>query len=520
MTIRATILAVTALACFWAHAAKAQISVPGATCYATEIVNNPNCAVKTNETGFVGIFRAAPFGQFNDAAAFSIGSNQTNALAQVNGFTTIPQLGNVNNGSWSTLTLYVANTARPILATASAANYSATQLLPVTNLSANVVAQLQKELATCTSTVPICSVISTNHSPPYMGAITAVAADGSSLTVSGWFQSGNNSTGQIPSNGVDAYIDPDSHSYTANFTSNLRYDSFSNFTTGLEIDVLNSKATYIGNGNVGNSLGLTTNCHGPYVCSQAYIALGAAGSPFYQGYLSQGNTYGFSSQGDSTAGYQILHSTTDPFFGYVTYQSTGYPYSFYPGGAPGLANIAVTMTAGSASISTTSLFTAGQKIFFSSTVGTAGGQVVVGTTYYVLADGLTSSTFEVSATSGGTAIIFNENGNSTSTSTGTGIPSWLVDNFGAMTIGNTNTYEGITISGTQGSSIPTIAVQGPNSSALRLLPKSTRGIILGNTQITPDNNATCTVNEFVEDGNYIYVCTATNTYKRAALSAY
>jgi hypothetical protein len=40
------------------------------------------------------------------------------------------------------------------------------------------------------------------------------------------------------------------------------------------------------------------------------------------------------------------------------------------------------------------------------------------------------------------------------------------------------------------------------------------------SQTTKANNATGTVGQICWDANYIYVCTATNTWKRAALTSY
>jgi hypothetical protein len=37
---------------------------------------------------------------------------------------------------------------------------------------------------------------------------------------------------------------------------------------------------------------------------------------------------------------------------------------------------------------------------------------------------------------------------------------------------------------------------------------------------TPANNAVGTPGQIVVDGDYIYICTATNTWKRAALTVY
>jgi len=58
-------------------------------------------------------------------------------------------------------------------------------------------------------------------------------------------------------------------------------------------------------------------------------------------------------------------------------------------------------------------FCVGSTLTFGTTVGTAGGQIVAGTTYFIVA--ISGLNMQVSATSGGTAITFNANGTSTAT---------------------------------------------------------------------------------------------------------
>jgi len=79
-------------------------------------------------------------------------------------------------------------------------------------------------------------------------------------------------------------------------------------------------------------------------------------------------------------------------------------------GAPSVA----TFTSGSASISATNTFSAGEQIQFLTTGGLPTG-FSTGTTYYVLSTGLSTSAFEVSATSGGTAITAGSAGSGTQT---------------------------------------------------------------------------------------------------------
>ncbi len=74
------------------------------------------------------------------------------------------------------------------------------------------------------------------------------------------------------------------------------------------------------------------------------------------------------------------------------------------------APIATTITNTSASIAATNTFAANDRVSFSATTGTSGGQVVAGTIYYVSATGLSGSAFQVSTTVGGAVITFNASG--------------------------------------------------------------------------------------------------------------
>lgn len=75
---------------------------------------------------------------------------------------------------------------------------------------------------------------------------------------------------------------------------------------------------------------------------------------------------------------------------------------------------ASTITSSSASITGSNyLFTALQPVTFSVTVGTGANGIVAGTTYFISATGLSSTTFQVSATSGGASITFNASGSPT-----------------------------------------------------------------------------------------------------------
>jgi hypothetical protein len=97
------------------------------------------------------------------------------------------------------------------------------------------------------------------------------------------------------------------------------------------------------------------------------------------------------------------------------------------GGSPelnGTANVTVTFTNTSAVIAGTNSYTAGQVVEFNTT-GTLPTNFATNTPYYVISTGLSSSQFEVSATSGGSAISAGSAGSGTQTS----LLSAVVDGF-------------------------------------------------------------------------------------------
>lgn len=94
------------------------------------------------------------------------------------------------------------------------------------------------------------------------------------------------------------------------------------------------------------------------------------------------------------------------------------------------APAAATMTSGSAVISLTNLngaFAQYQTVTFSATVGSGAGGVIAGTYYYIVAANATS--IQVSATSGGAAIIFSAPGSATATNASDQFLNYWIDDF-------------------------------------------------------------------------------------------
>ena len=175
------------------------------------------------------------YGSFWTGAVGSFMANNAAAKPQVSGFAT-PSAVATYSGRDS-VALYASNQDRPPLITiTSGVSYDTTHLNLATYLTAMQIASIR-----------IGAFIETNDSPKFTGTITAVAVDGSSITVSGWFQIGNTAAGQIPT-GSTAYIDVMTSPFAANFVV-LYTGAYTNGVgaCGLEIDSLQHANFTLGN---------------------------------------------------------------------------------------------------------------------------------------------------------------------------------------------------------------------------------------------------------------------------------
>jgi hypothetical protein len=372
--------------------------------------------LKMQLTGPAGISNASPFGTFNTSTALSVTMNYgtKGSLAQSNGYKFPYQLSFGTERDQVALELF--NQAPPLLATLTGTTYTATSVTPATPLSGSVVTAIQQSLTECAyqsavfASVPanVCMIIDT--AAGLSGSISAVAADGSSITVTGWYAQGNTAPGQVPANGDVAYVNPVNHSWVVDGLQYLNANSYAKWSIFMEADLYNQQGTYA-SGSIMN--GVSMNCDGTYDCGYAFQALGphnwgfystqtighpfahcittsncdfsvgsngtvivgsdsvgnglnmqavASGSPVIiqahgidaninlrlvpkgtgtvrfdsgiqnngtglnQAYTSSANVNGFTSTNDSGNGFQVLHNTTDPAWGFISYQRSGHPF--------------------------------------------------------------------------------------------------------------------------------------------------------------------------------------------------
>jgi hypothetical protein len=180
------------------------------------------------------------YGTYSKAAASAIIADCSSCLVQVNGFTSPSQVATYT--SRDSVASYISNQDRAPLITLTSPTYDTTHVYPASALSPSQVASIR-----------IGAFIETNASPKYTGIITAVAANGTSITVSGWFQSGNTASGQTPT-GSTAYVDVMTDVFAANFDATYT----GAYAQGLGVhtveDDMNQNTTFT-QGNVFTTLG-------------------------------------------------------------------------------------------------------------------------------------------------------------------------------------------------------------------------------------------------------------------------
>jgi hypothetical protein len=262
-----------------------------------------------------------PFGTLNECTALS---TQMWPPDVATGRPTMPGVlgiwnayGVANYSSRDMCTFYAgAHSGAPTTITVANATYTATTMVPTTPLTAAQVSFIQQAIAINNQRAPMIPagydnvgmLIDTQHTPnKYTGNITAVAPDGSSVTVQGWFAMGNTAAGQVPPNGVGAYINPCTKMWNMNGIMYLAAGTMCQQMTFLEIDAYNDQAAFAG--GIIPTIGISANAHGN-TGGYAFIGNGQ----WSTGFLAQGNTYaGFLIHPITSAAGQ-----TDMNFGFVS----------------------------------------------------------------------------------------------------------------------------------------------------------------------------------------------------------
>lgn len=193
--------------------------------------------------------------------------------AFINGFANPFQLADVLDRD--SCTLVVSNRNPAPYATITTANYTSTTIVPAVALTSDEVKLLKVGMT-----------IDTLHATKYSGFVTSWANNGSSITVSGWFQQGNQSAGQVPPNGFGALV----QNFTKVFSQNnlVWLDRGVNKATrcaGFELDLHNNRSSPgatdpSGNTNTDYLWAFDAAATGQYQSTVAYLARG----PFQQAF--------------------------------------------------------------------------------------------------------------------------------------------------------------------------------------------------------------------------------------------
>jgi hypothetical protein len=249
----------------------------------------PNRVVRGGGTR---VGRQRHYGCFDTATSMSITANyDPNEPPGV--------LGIASNSAISTYAsrdsvgLYVANTMPTAAFSLVASNYTATTV-------------------TCPTAVDpfrmrVGMIVDTAHSPKWSGFVTGWASDGSSITVSAWYQFGG--TAGTPANGVNATVGPITKIWAHNAGVTLGAGVVGDAAAGFEMDVYNNRAD--SNAYAASATGQTwafdAYALGTYKCSAAYVARGN----WRTGYVSQSAlavATGFLVNGTETTGFAYQSS--------------------------------------------------------------------------------------------------------------------------------------------------------------------------------------------------------------------
>ncbi len=281
-----------------------------------------------------GTLNTVPSGTYRAATSASAVANSTVLKPQVNGFTAPNQLyvfGDVGN-----VALYTENSGNivddnhPNPTVSSWTSTTANLSTPLTSTQiANINAMIAQNNVYGNPVGPMA-----RSSDGLLGNITAVSAN--TVTVGNWMAQGNAASGQVPV-GTTLQLNPQIHIWAQNSVVRLPANTIANTATAYEADFLNQKGP---SGGTANIVGMSMNCHDTgftYGCQTGFTATGTALNPWTYGYNSFQNKIGFISQGDSLYGFQVDHKATDPTFGFVSFQTTGHPFGFSPGGGGSFA---------------------------------------------------------------------------------------------------------------------------------------------------------------------------------------
>lgn len=197
--------------------------------------------------------------------------------------------------------LYVDNYAPSALLDANAATYTSTTVT-VTAPTASVLKKYRRGM-----------IVDTKHSPKWSGIVDSWSADGSVLTVTGWYEFGGGGTSGTPVDGAGCVINAFTKVWAHNANVFLKSSSHAGKATGFELGVFNDKGALDFGSQTNVIWGYDAVSLGAYEGAVGFIARAAA-SKFFRGFqCSDATNAGFVVGGTPSRGFYSEQSSGDPF---------------------------------------------------------------------------------------------------------------------------------------------------------------------------------------------------------------
>ena len=182
------------------------------------------------------------------------------------------------------VTVFIDNTAPAADVDIASANYTPNTIAPAVALTADQVKNLRVGM-----------MIDTKHGPTkYTGFITGWAANGTSITVSGWYLSPGPGTPATPANGTGAYVNPITKIWAINANVHLPPTALANRMVGFELGLLSGKPGAV---DPYDSTLATWGYDAVNLGSARSSALFIARGDAWHGYRSEGQVIGYAYKG-------------------------------------------------------------------------------------------------------------------------------------------------------------------------------------------------------------------------------
>lgn len=206
------------------------------------------------------------FGTGDNAAGWSVLVHAEDAEAQIMGISADSELATYFDRD--SAAFYAQNTAPAKFFETTATTYTATTLTSGT--------------AVDVTKLKVGMLIDTLHATKYSGRIVSWNAGGTVITVSGWYEQGDTSAGQVPPNGTHAVINPITKVWAHNANVEVQATSYGSAACGFELGVVNNKADWAPAAR--EIWGYDCNNLGTYRAEAAFVQRG----DFYYGFTARG----------------------------------------------------------------------------------------------------------------------------------------------------------------------------------------------------------------------------------------